>query len=219
MDKKSKSSKQKLFDAYTTQVLENEKEPKSVFLFCKKIGISEAEFYEHFGSLEHLKAQIFCVFFDNTHALITKDSNYQSQSPQEKLLAFYFTFFEVLKLNRSYVLYVLNGSGTKLEKFAVLKDFRLVFKSFIVELIREGNATKHTRFTQHPEALFSEGAWAQLLFLIKFWIDDTSPTFEKTDMAIEKSVRSVFDLFDNTPLDSIVDFGKFLFKEKIRWAN
>ena len=36
------------------------------------------------------------------------------------------------------------------------------------------------------------------------------------DRAIEKSVRSVFDLFDNTPLDSIVDFGKFLWEEKIK---
>jgi len=37
-------------------------------------------------------------------------------------------------------------------------------------------------------------------------------------MAIEKSVRTVFDLFDNTPIDSIVDFGKFLWKEKIKTA-
>ena len=51
---------------------------------------------------------------------------------------------------------------------------------------------------------------------MRFWIEDRSPGFEKTDIAIEKSVRSVFDLFDNTPLDSIVDFGKFLWEEKIK---
>ena len=44
-------------------------------------------------------------------------------------------------------------------------------------------------------------------------MEDSSPRFEKTDMAIEKSVNTIFDLFDNTPLDSIVDFGKFLYKE------
>jgi hypothetical protein len=49
-------------------------------------------------------------------------------------------------------------------------------------------------------------------------MEDDSPGFEKTDMAIEKSVRTVFDLFDNTPIDSIVDFGKFLWKEKIKTA-
>ena len=89
-------------------------------------------------------------------------------------------------------------------------------KKFTTNLIEEGNALKKSNFTKHPSKIFSEGAWIQLLFLMRFWIEDRSPGFEKTDIAIEKSVRSVFDLFDNTPLDSIVDFGKFLWEEKIK---
>jgi tetracycline repressor-like protein len=50
---------------------------------------------------------------------------------------------------------------------------------------------------------------------MKFWIDDTSPSFEKTDIYIEKSVQASFDLIDTTPLKSLIDFGKFLYKEKI----
>ena len=57
---------------------------------------------------------------------------------------------------------------------------------------------------------------SKLLFLLKFWMDDSSPSFEKTDMAIEKSVQTVFELFDNTPLDSVIDFGKFLWNEKFK---
>ena len=34
------------------------------------------------------------------------------------------------------------------------------------------------------------------------------------DQAIEKSVQTAFDVFDNTPLSALVDFGKFLWKEK-----
>ena len=45
-------------------------------------------------------------------------------------------------------------------------------------------------------------------------MDDNSAGFEKTDMAIEKSVNTVFDVFDNTPLDSIIDLGKFLWQNK-----
>ena len=33
-------------------------------------------------------------------------------------------------------------------------------------------------------------------------------------MAIEKSVNTVFDVFDNTPLESIIDLGKFLWQNK-----
>ena len=63
--------------------------------------------------------------------------------------------------------------------------------------------------------MFSEAAWAQLLFLLKFWLGDTSLGFERTDEAIEKSVTVAFDVFDNTQLEKLLDFGKFLWKEKL----
>jgi hypothetical protein len=50
---------------------------------------------------------------------------------------------------------------------------------------------------------------------MKFWLEDTSSSFEKTDIFIEKSVNTSFDLLDIKPLKSIIDFGKFLFKEKV----
>lgn len=46
-------------------------------------------------------------------------------------------------------------------------------------------------------------------------MEDTSSSFEKTDLVIEKSVRAVFDLFETTPLESVFDFGKFIWKEKM----
>ena len=70
------------------------------------------------------------------------------------------------------------------------------------------------RSQKNPVSIFSEGAWMQLLFLLKYWMDDNSPKFERTDVAIEKSVNVIFDVFDSTPLESLLDFGKFLFKER-----
>ena len=61
MGKKSDNLRQKVFESYSTSVLEHEKEPKSVYLFCKELKIEEADFYKHFSSLEHVKTQIFCV--------------------------------------------------------------------------------------------------------------------------------------------------------------
>lgn len=60
-----------------------------------------------------------------------------------------------------------------------------------------------------------ESAWFQLLITLKFWMDDTSASFEKTDIFIEKSINTSFDLMNTTPLKSLVDFGKFLYKEKM----
>ncbi|MFB0910922.1 MAG: TetR/AcrR family transcriptional regulator, partial [Flavobacterium sp.] len=47
-------------------------------------------------------------------------------------------------------------------------------------------------------------------------VDDVSPKFEKTDIYIEKSVNLSFELMDTAPLDSLIDLGKFIFKEKIQ---
>lgn len=51
------------------------------------------------------------------------------------------------------------------------------------------------------------------MFKLKYWMEDNSARFEKTDVAIEKSVNAIFDVFNTTPLESVLDFGKFLFKE------
>ena len=208
--------KQKIYDAYSTQVLEHEKEPKSVYLFCKKNKIKETDFYKSFASLEDIKESIFSKFFDNAYMLISKEKGFDAQVPKEKLLSFYFTFFEVLLINRSYVLFILSNSGEKMQKLSSLRRLRNSFKQFASGLIEQGNTSKQSILTKHPELIFSEGAWLQLLFLLKFWMEDSSPSFEKTDMAIEKSVQTVFELFDNTPLDSVIDFGKFLWNEKFK---
>jgi hypothetical protein len=55
-----------------------------------------------------------------------------------------------------------------------------------------------------------------LLLTLKFWLDDVSPKFEKTDIYIEKSVNLSFELMDTAPIDSLIDLGKFIFKEKYK---
>jgi hypothetical protein len=51
---------------------------------------------------------------------------------------------------------------------------------------------------------------------MKFWLDDESAGFEKTDLFIEKSIRATFDVLAISPLESVIDFVKFLFKEKVK---
>jgi hypothetical protein len=51
---------------------------------------------------------------------------------------------------------------------------------------------------------------------MRFWLDDSSASFEKTDIFIEKAVNASFDLIDIKPLKTVIDLGKFLFKEKFQ---
>ena len=204
-----------IISMYMDYVLEHEIVPKSIYKFCKVNSIDESLFYENFGSVEGIQKAIWNKFYTNSEALISKNKEYDSFSNKDKMLTFFFSFFELLTLNRSYVLFALQSEKSLMKNMVQLKDLRKHVKAFASELIEDGNSAKTLKITKHNPKLFSEGAWLQFLFILKFWMDDDSPGFEKTDVAIEKSINTVFDIFENTPLDNIIDFGKFLFKEKL----
>ena len=164
--------------------------------------------------MESLQKEIWIYFFEETKNLLEKDKAYAGYGNRERQLSFYFTFFELLGLNRSYVLFALGQNPEPKQQLGQLKGLRRSIKTFARELIEDANAEKNIKITKHNPEIFSEGAWLQLAFLLKFWIQDDSPGFEKTDVAIEKYVNTNIDIFDNTPLERVLDFGKFLFKER-----
>ncbi len=212
--KKKELTQQDVITAYMDYVLEHEKTPKSIFKFAKDNGMTEQEFYQFFGSFEGLRKEIWNTFFTMTMDVAHKNEDYEHFSNREKMLTFFYTFFELLTLNRSYVLFTLHNHQNMMDKMDQLKGLRRHVKDFAKDLISQRNETKSNILLERSETIYSEGAWVQMLFLIKFWMDDDSAGFEKTDMAIEKSVNTIFDVFDNTPLDAVLDFGKFLWKER-----
>jgi hypothetical protein len=211
---KKKVSKQQVMTLYMESLLTEEKMPHSIFKFCKEHHISETEFYSFFSSFEHLQQHIWLSFHEHTMALLHKDPGFESYTNKEKMLTFLYTFFEMLTANRSYVLFVLPQNMKELEKLSPLKEMRKHVKEFAQTLVKDDNDTATSKLLKKPSKIFAEGAWLQVLFLMNYWRKDTSVSFEKTDIAIEKSVRAIFDVFDTTPLESILDFGKFLWKEQ-----
>lgn len=207
-------TKDKLIEYYMDSVLETEEIPKSVYKFAKDHKFEEQDFYKHFGSFDSLRKEIWNQFFHKSRDLMKKSPEVEEFGSREKLLTFFFTFFDMLTANRSYVLFNLDQFDSPMKNMGQLSGLRKHLKSFAKELIEQDNDAKNAKYLQRNESIFSEGAWAQTLFLLKFWKEDDSAEFEKTDIAIEKSVNTVFDVFDNTPLERVVDFGKFLWKER-----
>lgn len=216
--KKTTSKKQLLDDnqiitLYINSVLENNEPPKNVYLFCKQNNIEESEFYAFFGSFDAVKQTIWIKFFENAIEAISKEPTYHSFSNKNKLLTLYFTLFEILTLNRTYIMYSLKDNKEGLKNLKDLRLFRNHFRDFIAELLKSETTEKTSKISKVTEPVLSEGAWVQFLLILKFWIDDTSKGFEKTDIVIEKSVNTVVDLLDTKPLENLFDLGKFLWKE------
>jgi len=211
-----KLSKIDIITYYMDHVLEHEHIPKSVYKFAKDNKFEEKDFYKYFGNFQALREDIWESFFDNAYSLMNQNEEVANYGSREKMLTFFFTFFEILTANRSYVLYVLEENEDQLKNLKQLKGLRRNIKSFAKELIEDDNDEKSYSFLKRNESIYSEAAWIQFLFLLKFWKDDKSADFEKTDVAIEKSVNTIFDVFDNTPLEKVFDFGKFLYKETMK---
>ncbi len=216
---KKKVTQTDIITAYMDYVLEHGGQPMTVYKFCKDHKIEEQEFYNYFGSFKSLRQHIWVALYDSTVATLHKDKEFDNYPNKDKMLSFFYTMFGNLTANRSYILFVLQEHKMMLKNLDQLKELRHKIKAFATELIEAGNDEKTYKVTKNPVQIFSEGAWLQFLFLLKYWMDDNSPAFEKTDVAIEKSVKAIFDVFETTPLESILDFGKFLVKENFAFAK
>ncbi len=215
MATKKNISNNDIISSYMEYVLENDAQPSSVYCFAKENNFNEAEFYTHFASFEALEKGIFKAFFDNTISVLNASEEYQKFDARNKLLTFYFTFFENLTANRSYVTHALEKKKG-LRSLKVLTELRKSFIEYVAHLPIETIEIKQEQLEKIQQKGLQESAWAQLLVTLKFWLDDTSSSFEKTDIFIEKSINTGFDIIDVAPFKSIIDLGKFLFKEKVQ---
>lgn len=197
-------------------VLENNHDPKSVFSFAKENNFEEADFYKSYGSFEAIEQSIFSEFFNHTIKVLAKSEEYPEYDARNKLLSFYFTFFEILTANRSYVVYALKDTKD-FKNLKSLKHLRKDYKTFINNIGIEKIDLKQEQLEKIQDKTLQESSWIHLIITMKFWLDDTSTSFEKTDIFIEKSINARFDLMDIKPLKSIIDFGKFILKEKVNF--
>ncbi len=204
-----------IIEGYKQEFLEHGAEPKSVFKFAKSLKMKESDFYNYFTSFESIKSTIWVDIFENTLALVEGQEVFKEYSAREKFLSFLFTWIEELKNNRSYLLSLYSDKKSTLTQLPTeAKEFKERFKEFANEILLEGKETEEIASRPIISDRYDEALWIQVWFVFRFWIEDTTPRFEKTDAAIEKSVNLGFDLMGKSALDSFIDFAKFIYQSK-----
>ncbi len=203
-----------IINAYSDYCLAHGKRPVSIYKFAKDNGIEEAYFYQFFPSFDVLEQQYFAEMFQHTIDALEKSPAYPDYSGTEKISAFYFTFFELATANRSFILFALEEGGHRFRNLVKLKELRKEFISYAGKVLEKPLKLEGHRAGKLQDKALSEGAWMQFLSIFKFWMEDKSAGFEKTDIFIEKSVKASADLVYNSPLQSLFDLGKFVWKEK-----
>jgi hypothetical protein len=203
-----------LKNAYQKHLLLHGQQPASVYKFCLDAGIKEDEFYNHFGSFEGLEGSIWQGFADKTINSLQGDEAFASFSTREKVLAFYYALIEVLRADRSFILLQLNGHR-KLEIVPeFLRGFKSSYEKFMENVLASGKTQGEVATRPFLDKRYPQLFWIHMSFLLIFWKEDNSSGFERTDVAIEKSVNLAFDLIGKGAVDSAIDFAKFMFQMK-----
>jgi len=200
--------KKDIIKQYITYYLENGKAPANMYQFAKLLGVEEKTLYAYFTSFESIEKEIWKNTFENTISRLNADERYFNYSAREKMLAFFFTWIEELTDIRSFIL--MTKPNFNILELKFLKESKEVFIDYASDIIRLGKETKEIRDRIWITNNFPAFLWLQVLFILRFWINDSSPNFEKTDAAIEKSVNFSFELMGNNLIDTAIDFGKFV---------
>jgi AcrR family transcriptional regulator len=207
-------SKEQLVRLFREHLLTNGKIPVSVFSFTKEGGMKEQDFYTHFGSFEALERSIWKSYITTVNDRLVADETYNTYSVREKILAFYFTLAETLKADRSLAVHYLSKLKTPGPTPGFMKDFKAAFEEWINAVLLEGKQTGEIAMRPYLDRKYDVIFWLHLLFILQFWVKDDTANFEKTDIAIEKSVNLAFDLLGKGFLDNAFDFGKFLYQSR-----
>lgn len=212
--KKSKpTDKGMILSLYADYCLMHGTRPATVYKFAKDNGFEEADFYRFYTSFDVLEHQYFTEMFNHTLVALHQSPSYHDYDGVQKLSAFYFTFFELATANRSFIMYLMDEKKG-MRSLLKLKEFRKEFLKFAENVLDKPFDIQNKRADKLQGNALQEGAWLQFLSVLQFWMKDTSPGFEKTDIFIEKSVKASADLVYNTPVKSLFDLGKFIWKEK-----
>jgi hypothetical protein len=217
MEKENLITEEKIFELYSDYILNHGERPKNIYRFAKDNDFEEIDFYKHFSSFEQIEKLMLVNLFNKSVELASEVNNSDEVTSKEKLLNVYFIFFENMTMNRSLVLMILGND--KLRAAKISNQLKEIHRNFIKtldfndwEMIEK---SKDTIKNFHEKAR-EEALWMHLVSAIEFWKKDTSPSFEKTDIYIEKTIDTGFELMDNEPFRKVLDLGKFLFKENFK---
>ena len=212
-------TKKSIQKGYQDYLLTEGKSPETVRIFTKYLKISDEDFFNIYGSLDSVESSIWKDYYHDTLNVLGKDADFEEMSGREKHLSFLYTLLEVIKSDRSYVLYKVKPSMSNLQHSAprFLAETRRIVLDSEIDWVAPPSfiPDKGQDFAQSG---YKNILWNHSLGMIHFWIKDESAGATDTDAFIEKTTRTLFDVGELPALDSIIDLGKF-FLQKMGFAK
>lgn len=213
---KKEVTKDTIKKGYQDYLLEEGKAPETVRIFTKHLKIADEDFYQYFGSLTNIEAAIWKDYFHRSLEIVQNDPDFDAMSSREKHLSYLFTLLEMIKKDRSYILYRLENKTLK-DIPSFISDTRKVITNSDIDWAKPFQFIPE-RNQDFIQSAYKNVLWQHSMTMILFWVKDDSAASKETDIFIEKSTRTVFDIGELPALDSVVDLSKF-FLQRMGFAK
>jgi hypothetical protein len=159
---------QQIRNAYLDYVLTNDEKPKLVYIFVKKLKITEADFYQFFSSFESIEKTIWFELTFETINKIKEQEVWPQYTAREKMLSFFYSYLENLKNERSFVIYSLKNHRGKFSTPDVLAGVKPIFENFAQEIIEEGLDSGERAERRFLSKRYKDALWIQFAFIVNF---------------------------------------------------
>ena len=196
-------------DEYWRYLLTHGERPKSVFAFTDHLGIPEGDFYEVATNFDSLEGAYWESLVRETMDVLAADEDYATYSSEDKVLAFYYTFFSHAQKNRSRLVEFFPKFERSCGKLKGMKKAYMEHaKEIIQQGIQDGTIADRKKLSDMYPALMFD----QFRGIIEFHRKDNSAEFQDTDAFVEKTVRFGADMVRGGTVESAFDLGRFILR-------
>lgn len=195
------STEDAILQAYADMVLEDVC-PITVHQLAQRAGITEEEFYKHFSQVSAVPQRIYDKLGQTLQAKLEGSETYLNYSAREKILAYFFTLFELALAQRSFIQKTHCQHG-------VWQAYEQRFATLMNEVVQEGIASGELRDRLSLSQYYPKLLWPLHQQLVHFWLHDTSPEFADTEKAVEVYCKLPLELMGYNLIDTVAERLKF----------
>lgn len=192
---------EKIINAYKEMLISKEAEINS-FTIAKKVDITEREFFQYFSSADDIGRKIWSNLGEAVTDELNSSELFREYSPRQKVLFYFFTFFEVALNERTFIERTLSQSH-------LLSAYKEHFKHFMADIIQEGIAKEDIKERLSLSNYYPNMLWELHLQLIRFWLRDVSENFVETEKAIEIYCKVPLEVMGQNIFDHLFETLKF----------
>jgi hypothetical protein len=202
-----------ILNAFVSEVVSKGAFPRNFHSIAIALEVDEYVIYNEFPSVEAADKAVWESCHLQTVQTLEASETYMQYSVREKTLAYFYSWIEHLLYKRSYLL-----TSKSLQKWTPASMAKLPWvneqKDFFNGLVQEGIASGEIAARKFLDERYKDAFVMAGMFVLQAWFNDKTSKFQQTDQAIEKSINLLFDVIAKGALDSLLDFGKFLFTQK-----